>query len=211
MTDLLPAIEAHFGDALSSPRSDEPIGGVLYDALALYVTPSAAGFTAELSDGLAPSTSVSAPTVEEALAAVEQAARLRLPAAYLDAWRAAKTDTPAPDPYVQRVQLSAPDMVLHTLRFWGTRLTDVEPDSDDLGISGLLYGVFDFGCNLDEDGLFNAAVLVDERYPVQDYLGHGISPEADAVSITTSLEAIERWCELRLPGAATASPGSVEA
>jgi hypothetical protein len=208
MTDLLPAIEAHFADAFTSPFGDEPVrdepvGGVLYDALALYVSPSPGGVTAEISDGLAPSTTVTAPTLEEALSAADESARTRLPEAYLEAWSAAKSTPPGPSAFVQRPALTAPDMVLHALRFWGTRLTEVEPDSDDLGISGLLYGVLDFGCNLDEDGLFNAAVLVDERYPVQDYLGHGISPEADAVSITTSLEAIERWAELRLAVQAT--------
>jgi hypothetical protein len=190
-TALRALVENHFSDRLTSPHADDDgrvVGGVLYESIALECEISDGVFSATLSGGLdelfpgVPST-ITTPADE-----------LRIAAS-----RAAKTDPPEDEPRVLRADLDAPAAVLLALRFFGPRLTSVTADTDGLGISGLLYGVFDFGSGVQDDGAFSAAVLIDERYAVRDYLGREVPLEADPASITAGLEAIDRWCRLRLP------------
>ena len=210
-TALRALVEKHFGDRLASTHADEDgrlAGGVLYESIALEYGASDGVFTATLSGGLdelfpgvpsAVTTPADALRIASALDQLDQWARLRLPGAYLSARETAKADPPTDEPRVLRADLDAPAAVLLALRFFGPRLTAVTADTDGLGISGLLYGVFDFGCGVQDDGAFSAAVLIDERYAVRDYLGREVPLEADSGSITAGLEAIDHWCRLRLP------------
>jgi len=222
-TALRALVEKHFTDRLTSPHTDEDgrlAGGVLYESIALECEIADGVFSATLSGGLdelfpgVPST-ISTPADELRIAAaldqLDQWARLRLPEAYLAARDAAKTDPPLDEPRVLRADLDAPAAVLLALRFFGPRLTSVTADTDGLGISGLLYGVFDFGSGVQDDGAFSAAVLIDERYAVRDYLGREVPLDADPEAITAGLEAIDRWCRLRLPAAYLAELGFASA
>jgi hypothetical protein len=218
-TALRALVEQHFTERLASHRADDTadgVEGVLYESVALRCAVADGVFTATLSGGLdeifpgVPST-VSTPADElritAALDQIDQWARLRLSEAYLAAREAARNDPPEDEPRVLRADLDAPAAVLLALRFFGPKLTAVTADTDGLGISGLLYGVFDFGSGVQDDGAFSAAVLIDERFAVRDYLGREVPLEADPGSITAGLEAIDRWCRLRLPSRYLAEHG----
>lgn len=209
MTALRELLSSHFAERISlqDAAADGPVAGLLYDAVALelveadgVVTGTLRGGYDELFPGVPAELVVPEADPAAALDQLDEWARMRLPEAYLVEWGAAKANPPARAPEIRRVGLDAPAAALHVLRFFGPRLTEVTPDSDGLGISGLLYGVLDFGAGLvGDEKLFTAAVLIDERYPVVDYLGREVSLGNDAASITASLEAVDRWARLRLP------------
>jgi len=206
-TALYALVQNHFGERLSSPAQEGGlVVGLLYDSIALEAEEEGGQFTGtlvggldELFPGVPHTTTVPAEQTAAALDQLDEWARLRLPEAYLEAWTAAKADPPLDEPRVIRADLDAPGAVLLALRFFGPKLSAVTADTDGLGISGLLYGVFDFGCGIQDDGVFSAAVLVDERYAVRDYLGHEVLLDTDPAAITLGLQAVDRWCRLRLP------------